>query len=390
VLLFFRAFLSSSMTSEFSQKGRAQQHGTGMAENQTAATTTERRRGTKRHAPDKTPPPPDGSPAPSQQEPLAVATATKRKKEPAAGALQPWALYDPRRVCHSGMVLAPENSAPQMALSEGGTVCSNDRGYRTARASYPCEAGDAMYLELDVLAPRAPAPFAGVAPHVRVGWATERADLQAPVGYDWYGFGCRDSDGAVFHQARRHPAYQARPFAIGDTVGLLLRLPLPADGAGPGGGAELACLPIPGSTASGRAKHVERLVAHPGSEIEWFVNGVSQGVAFRDAVPRGAYYPAASCYMGGCVRLRFAPPFKYPLPPMAEPAADIGTRKAVEAAAAIARQRLQEEEKARGEETAQPQQPTSTTASPSPPPPPPASTSAPATDQPPPEPMAIS
>lgn len=39
------------------------------------------------------------------------------------------------------------------------------------------------------------------APHWRIGWATEQADKESPVGTDMYGFAWRD-DGTLFHTAR--------------------------------------------------------------------------------------------------------------------------------------------------------------------------------------------
>eukprot|EP01137_Pigoraptor_chileana_P019475 Opistho-2@80579 len=56
----------------------------------------------------------------------------------------------------------------------------------------------------------------------------------------------------------------------------------------------------------------------PGAYIEFFVNGVSQGIAFRD-ITQGTYFPAVSVYMGAMVETKFEPPFKFP-PPSFTPA----------------------------------------------------------------------
>ena len=49
-----------------------------------------------------------------------------------------------------------------------------------------------------------------------------------------------------------------------------------------------------------------------GSEIIFFKNGVSQGVAFTD-IEEGNYYPAVSLFMGAQCDLNFGPEFKYPI-----------------------------------------------------------------------------
>ena len=36
----------------------------------------------------------------------------------------------------------------------------------------------------------------------RLGWSTEKGDLQAPVGYDGFSFAYRDKEGTIFHQSR--------------------------------------------------------------------------------------------------------------------------------------------------------------------------------------------
>ncbi|KAL6314874.1 hypothetical protein AAG906_029090 [Vitis piasezkii] len=36
--------------------------------------------------------------------------------------------------------------------------------------------------------------------HTRLGWSTEKGDLQTPVGYDANGFGYRDIDGTKVHK----------------------------------------------------------------------------------------------------------------------------------------------------------------------------------------------
>lgn len=49
----------------------------------------------------------------------------------------------------------------------------------------------------------------------------------------------------------------------------------------------------------------------PGSKIEFFKNGQSQGVAFSD-IYAGSYYPTISIHKSATVSVNFGPTFKYP------------------------------------------------------------------------------
>jgi hypothetical protein len=112
-----------------------------------------------------------------------------------------------------------ENSAPQVHLSKDGLTLHNDKGYRLARASHPAVAGR-FYFEVQFLAD-SPADS-----HIRVGFATQKADPQAPVGYDGFGYGIRDVDTAIVHRARRRP-FAGRQVQRGDVIGCLIDLPAP-------------------------------------------------------------------------------------------------------------------------------------------------------------------
>ena len=89
-------------------------------------------------------------------------------------------------------------------------------GYASARATHGASGG-CFYFEATVLTL---GPSAGV----RVGWSTRRAELQAPVGYDGFGFGLRAASGEKVHAAKRAP--YGPPFAKpGSVVGCYLFLP---------------------------------------------------------------------------------------------------------------------------------------------------------------------
>ena len=114
--------------------------------------------------------------------------------------------------------------------------------------------------------------------HYRVGWATRKAALQAPAGYDRWSFAYRDVAGAAVHASRRVDGYGA-PFGPGDVVGCLLvfgdereedplDLKPPDDSEMPPGG---------GGTPEG-------------NYVKFFLNGADQGVAFCAVTKlRGAF-----------------------------------------------------------------------------------------------------
>ena len=60
--------------------------------------------------------------------------------------------------------------------------------------------------------------------HTRLGWSTEKGDLQAPVGYDGNSFGYRDIDGSKVHKALREK-YGEEGYKEGDVIGFYINLP---------------------------------------------------------------------------------------------------------------------------------------------------------------------
>lgn len=74
-------------------------------------------------------------------------------------------------------------------------TATNEKGYRMVRASFGVSEG-VWYYEIDIL------PHNG---NVRLGWCTEKGDVQAPVGYDKYSYSYRDKEGTKFHESRGKP-----------------------------------------------------------------------------------------------------------------------------------------------------------------------------------------
>lgn len=207
------------------------------------------------------------------------------------------------RACPT-ILLSKVGRAPQLQLSEDRLTVTGWKGYRTVRATHGVFQGGAWYCEVTVA-------HLGSTGHVRLGWCTTRAELQAPIGFDKFGYCFRDLEGSKVHVGLREPYGKA--YGEGDVIGLLIHLP---DTGKPH---EVHHRSV------GRYKGNLFLVAETeeepepleGSQIAFMVNGELQGVAYTD-IFQGTYYPAASLYTmpsqtdGAAVTFNFGPDFKYP------------------------------------------------------------------------------
>ncbi|KAK4754784.1 hypothetical protein SAY87_008541 [Trapa incisa] len=193
--------------------------------------------------------------------------------------------------------------AEKVEVSEDRMSAMSTKGYRMVRATRGVLQG-AWYFEIKVVA-------LGETGHTRLGWSTEKGDLQAPVGYDMNSYGYRDIDGCKVHKALREK-YGEEGYKEGDVIGFYINLP---DGE--------HYVPKPSRlvlykgqryvAAPGTKEDEQKVV--PGSEISFFKNGVCQGVAFTN-IYGGRYYPAASLYthpnQPSCeVKFNFGPDFEF-------------------------------------------------------------------------------
>lgn len=198
------------------------------------------------------------------------------------------------RIC-----LSKIHKAEKIELSEDRLTAGSTKGYRMVRATRGVVEG-VWYFEIKVA-------YLGDTGHTRLGWSTEKGDVQAPVGYDGNSYGYRDLDGTKVHKAIREP-YGDGPYVEGDVVGFYINLP---------NGSEYAPKPPRYVWYRGHlhscngVEEAPKVV--PGSEISFFINGICQGVAFKD-INAGRYYPAASIYtlpnQPNCtVQFNFGPEF---------------------------------------------------------------------------------
>ncbi|XVE78922.1 hypothetical protein DITRI_Ditri14bG0016900 [Diplodiscus trichospermus] len=192
--------------------------------------------------------------------------------------------------------------AEKVELSEDRMSAGSTKGYRMVRATRGVVEG-AWYFEIKVVK-------LGETGHTRLGWSTDKGDLQAPVGYDSNSFGYRDIDGSKVHKALREK-YGEEGYKEGDVIGFYINLPEGGSFAPKAPqlvwykGQRYVCAPD--------SKEEPPKVV-PGSEISFFKNGICQGVAFKDLYG-GRYYPAASMYtlpnQPNCVvKFNFGPDFE--------------------------------------------------------------------------------
>lgn len=106
--------------------------------------------------------------------------------------------------------------AEKVEVSEDRMSAGSTKGYRMVRATRGVVQG-AWYFEIRVV-------NLGETGHTRLGWSTEKGDLQAPVGYDGNSFGYRDIDGSKVHKALREK-YGEEGYKEGDVIGFYINLP---------------------------------------------------------------------------------------------------------------------------------------------------------------------
>lgn len=191
--------------------------------------------------------------------------------------------------------------------------------------------------------------------HIRIGWSTRNADLQAPVGYNEHSYGIRDILGSRIHKSRREDKWGGVGFGPGDVVGLAICLvennnktasinnnnnatttatSLRNGNAGCANNVENKKKEESISQVSNKGDDVVGKLLPSSSatltnHIRFFKNGKpmgkNNGIAF-DGIPPGTYYPSVSCYMDGSARMNFGPRFVYPPPKGLLPAEIINLR----------------------------------------------------------------
>ena len=239
------------------------------------------------------------------------------------------------QAAESVVQLSAKDKAPQMQLSADRLTVTSHKGYRTVRATHGVYCGT-WYCEVTV-------QHLGDSGHCRLGWCTKKGELQAPVGFDKFGFSYRDVDGSKVHKSLREP--YGSPYKEGDVIGMLIHLPP--------GGKPLESLHKDQVKYKGALYYIDVADPEPqplpGSFVGFFKNGEWQGKASVD-LDEGTYYPAASLYTlpeqaeGATVAFNFSPACPASLKdagsgeelPLARPLSEAGKDPAAVAACAEA------------------------------------------------------
>lgn len=198
----------------------------------------------------------------------------------------------------------------KLKLSTNCLHVDGEKGYRMIRGTTGVAEGD-CYYEVTINDPIVIGPKFPEA-HTRLGWSTEKGNVEAPVGFDKYSYSYRDVKGTKFHQSIG--ATYGEPYGPKDVIGCFIRL---RDDQ-PESDLKLTPQQIQFREQAKQAA----MLPLSGSKIVFFKNGVSQGVAFTD-IFKGTYFPAIALYMGASVTVNFGPDFKYP--PSSVLSDDLGT-----------------------------------------------------------------
>ncbi|CAH1725860.1 set1/Ash2 histone methyltransferase complex subunit ASH2 [Aphis gossypii] len=223
-----------------------------------------------------------------------------------AGKLIPGWLYRP--LCPNQVLLALHDRAPQLHISEDRLSVTGEKGYCMVRATHSVSSGN-WYWETTV--EEMPENSA-----CRIGWSQEFANIQAPLGYDKFGYSWRSRKGTVFHESRGK--HYSSGFGEGDTLGIMICLPSNVVSLPPTH-KDLILIKFKShlyyeeqSQDSSRdaLKCLKPLI---GSKIIYYKNGECFNESAVDLYD-GKYFPTVSLYKNCTLSLNFGPNFKYPPP----------------------------------------------------------------------------
>ncbi|XP_072835208.2 set1/Ash2 histone methyltransferase complex subunit ASH2 isoform X5 [Pogona vitticeps] len=222
-----------------------------------------------------------------------------------AGKPIPGDLY--RACLYERVLLALHDRAPQLKISDDRLTVIGEKGYSMVRASHGVRKG-AWYFEISVdeMPPETAA---------RLGWSQPLGNLQAPLGYDKFSYSWRSKKGTKFHQSIGK--HYSSSYGQGDVLGFYISLPDDTETAKslPDTYKDKALIKFKSYLYFEEKDFVDKaeksLKQAPGSEIIFYKNGASQGVAYKD-IFEGVYFPAVSLYKGCTVSINFGPYFKYP------------------------------------------------------------------------------
>ncbi|XP_018494847.1 set1/Ash2 histone methyltransferase complex subunit ASH2 [Galendromus occidentalis] len=221
-----------------------------------------------------------------------------------AGKPIPGWLY--RKLEPEKVLLAMHDRAPQLKISDDRLSVTGDKGYSMVRATHGVTEGS-WYFEAIIQ----DLPDNSAA---RIGYSMPLGNLQAPLGYDRFGYSWRSRKGTKFHQSLGK--HFSAGFGKGDVVGFLIELPRSSDKVKlPTTYKERPLVKFKQylyyEDADKATQAVKNLVELKGSRVSFFKNGKLEGVAFENLY-EGTYYPAISLYKNATIKANFGPRFRFP------------------------------------------------------------------------------
>ncbi|XP_058798250.1 set1/Ash2 histone methyltransferase complex subunit ASH2 isoform X2 [Phymastichus coffea] len=221
-----------------------------------------------------------------------------------AGKPIPGWLYRP--LSPSSVLLALHDRAPQLKVSEDRLAVTGDKGYCMIRATHSVCRGTWYWEAAIEEMPEGSA--------TRLGWGQEYANLQAPLGYDKFGYSWRSRKGTRFHESRGK--HYSNGYGEGDILGFLVILPdIHSPTHIPNTYKDRPLVKFKShlyyEEKDSVPDAIRALKPLMGSKIIYYKNGVPQGEAFVN-IYNGAYYPSISIHKSATVSVNFGPNFKHP------------------------------------------------------------------------------
>jgi len=200
-------------------------------------------------------------------------------------------------------VVALHDRAPQLNVSDDRLHVTGTKFYCTARATHGVSRGNWYYEVKIVEMPEGAA--------TRIGWAQKNANLQAPLGFDKFGYSCRSRKGTKFHDSIGK--HYSDGYGQGDVVGCLIELP-DSNIHLPPSFKDKPLIKFKShlyyEEKDELAENLKKLTELKGSKVTFFKNGKSLGTAFQD-VYAGEYFPGVGLYKNAHVKYNFGPKFKF-------------------------------------------------------------------------------
>nr|CAH0108335.1 unnamed protein product [Daphnia galeata] len=220
-----------------------------------------------------------------------------------AGKPIPGWLY--RKLNPSQVLLTLHDRAPQLKITEDRMAATGEKGYCTVRATHFVNRGT-WYWECTI--EEMPELAA-----TRIGFAQAYGNLQAPLGYDKFGYSWRSRKGTVFHESLGKHFSQG--YGEGDVLGILIELPEISSGNYiPPTYKDKPLVKFKSHLYYEDRDEVQEELRNlkplKGAKIDFYKNGIHQGTGFKD-VYAGGYFPAISLFKNVTVSVNFGPNFKF-------------------------------------------------------------------------------